>query len=81
MVQKWTLCIEVSCYPKLGQAIITYVFHNMTLNHVLHTKREVYGNTTNNEAYYISLVEGLKAAKKYGVNDIVVLTNSELICN
>jgi ribonuclease HI len=53
----------------------------MALNHVLQTKREVCGKTTNNEAYYIALVEGLKATKKYGVNDIVVFTNSELICN
>jgi ribonuclease HI len=81
MVQKWTLCIEVSCYPNPGQAIIAYVLHNMALNHVLQTKREVHGKTTNNEAYYIALVEGLKEAKKYGANDIVVFTNSELICN
>jgi ribonuclease HI len=36
----------------------------------LQSKREVYGRTTNNEAYYIALVEGLKIAKKYGANDI-----------
>ena len=43
--------------------------------------REVYGRTNNNEAYYISLVEGLKTTKKHGANDIVVFTNSELIFN
>ena len=64
MVQKWTLCIEVPCYPNMGQAIIAYVFHNMALNHILQTKREVHGKTTNDEAYYIVLVEGLKEAKK-----------------
>jgi hypothetical protein len=53
----------------------------MALNHVLQTKREVHGKTTNNEAYYIALVEGIKTTKKYGANDIVVFTNSELICN
>ena len=63
MVQRWKLYIEVSCYPNLGQSIISYVLHNMALNHVLQTKREVRGKTTNNEAYYISLVEGIKKKK------------------
>ena len=81
MVQKWELSIEVSCYPNPDQAVITYVLHNKSLNHVLQSQREVYGRTTNNEAYYIALVEGLKTAKKNGANDIVVFTNSELICN
>jgi ribonuclease HI len=81
MVQKWPLCIEVSCYPNPGQAIITYFFHNIALNHVLQTKREVYGKTTNNESYYISLVEGIKATKKYGANDNEVFTKSKLTCN
>ena len=64
MVQKWTLCIEVSCYPNPGQEIIGCVLHYMALNHVLQTKREVHGKTTNDEAYYIVLVEGLKEAQK-----------------
>ena len=53
----------------------------MATNHVVHGKKEVHGRTTNNEAYYIALVEGLKVAKKHDVNDIQVFTNSELICN
>jgi ribonuclease HI len=81
MVQKWALSIEVSCYPNLGQAVITYVLHNKALNHVLQSHRKVYGRTTNNEAYYIALVEELKTMKKHGANHIVVFTNSELICN
>jgi ribonuclease HI len=81
MVHKWALSIEVSCYPKHGEAVITYVLHNKALNHVLQSQREVYGRTTNNEAYYIALVEGMKTTKKNGANDIVVFTNSELICN
>jgi len=64
MVQKRTLCIEVSCYPNPGQAITAYVLHNMALNDILQTKREVHGKTTNDETYYIVLVEGLKEAKK-----------------
>jgi len=43
--------------------------------------QDVCGRTTNNEAYYIALIEGLKSAKNYGANDIAVFTNSELICN
>jgi len=81
MVQKLALSIEVSCYPNPGQAVITYVLHNKALNHVLQSQREVYGRTTNNEAYYISLVEGLRKMKKHSANDIVVFTKSELICN
>ena len=81
MVQKWTLSIEVSYYPNLGQAIITYVLHNKALNHILQIKREFYGRNTNKEAYCILLVEGMKTTTKYGANDIVVFTNSELICN
>ena len=71
----------MSCYPNSGQAVITYVIHNRALNHVFHSKREVNGRTTNNEAYYIALIDGLKTAKKYGANDIAVFTNSELVCN
>jgi len=71
----------MSCYSNPGQAIIAYVLHNMTLNHVLQSKRDVYGRTTNNEGYYIALVERLKATKKYGTNDIIAFTNSKLISN
>lgn len=53
----------------------------MTTNHLFHGKREVPGMMTNNEAYYIALVEALKEAKEHDVNDIEVFTNSELICN
>ena len=53
----------------------------MATNHLFHGKREVPGMMTNNEAYYITLVEGLKEAKQHDVNDIEVFTNSELICN
>jgi ribonuclease HI len=81
MVQKWTLCIEVSCYPNPGQAIIAYLLHNMELNLVLQTKRGLHGKTTNNEAYYISLVERIKTSKKHGANNNEVFNNSELIGN
>jgi ribonuclease HI len=68
---------KVSCVHKGME----FVLRNKALNRVLQSRREVYGRTTNNEAYYISLIEGMKTTKKYGVNDIVVFTNSELICN
>ena len=51
------------------------------MNHTLEINKDDCGTTTNNEAYYIALVEGLKEAKTYGANDISVYTNSELICN
>lgn len=81
MVQKWHLCIEVSCFPNPSRAVIKFVLYNMGTNHLFHGKREVPGMTTNNEAYYIALVERLKEAKQHDVNDIEVFTNSELICN
>lgn len=81
MVQKWKLCIEVSCRPNPSQAIMKYVLHNAARNHVLHRNIEMHERTTNNEGYYIALVEGLKEAKNYDVNDITVFTNSQLICN
>ena len=81
MVQKWTLCVEVSCHPNPGQAIITYVIHNQALNHVLQNKKGVSGRTPNNETYYIVLVEGIKATKKHGANNIAVVTNYELVSN
>ena len=43
--------------------------------------RDVCGRTSNNESYYIFLIEGLKLAKNYGATDVAVFTNSELICN
>jgi len=81
MVQKWRLCIEVSCFPNSGRAVVKFVLYNMETNHLFNGKREVLGMTTNNEAYYIALVEGLKEAKQHDVSDIEVFTNSELICN
>ena len=81
MVQKWTLCIEVSCYPNLGKAIIAYILYNNATNKVFQRKNDVCGRTTSNEAYYIALIEGLKTTKEHGANDIVVFTNSELVCN
>ena len=82
MVQKWTLCIEVSCYPnRPGKATIAYVLYNNASNKVFQQMKDVCGRTTNNEAYYIALIEGFKSAKHYGANDIAVFTNSELICN
>lgn len=81
MVEKWTLCIEFSCYPNLGQAMITYMLHNITTNKVLQRKKNVPGRTTKIEAYYIALIEGLGTTREYGSNGIVVFTNSELVCN
>ena len=37
--------------------------------------------TTNNEAYYIAMIEGLGITREYGSNGIVVFTNFELVCN
>ena len=71
----------MSCYPNPGQAIIEYVLRNNFLNDAFQRKREIRGRTTNNEAYYIVLIEGLKIAKMYSANDICVYTNSELLCN
>ena len=36
---------------------------------------------TNNEAYYIGLIEGLGTMMEYGSNGIVIFTNSKLVCN
>ena len=40
-----------------------YVIYNNGLNHALERKKDVCGTTTNKEANYIALVEGLKEAK------------------
>lgn len=81
MVEKWTLCIEVSCYPNPWKVVITYVVCNSVTNKVLQRKINVPGRTTNNEAYYIALIEGIGTTREYGPNGIVVFTNSELVCN
>ena len=70
MEHKWTLCIEVSCFPNPGWATIRYIIYNHALNHAIEKKKDVCGTTTNNKAYCIALVEGLKEAKTYGANDI-----------
>ena len=63
MEHKWTLCIEVFCFPNPGRSTIRYVIYNHALNHAIERKKDVCDTTTNNEAYYIALVEGLKEAK------------------
>ena len=50
------------------------------MNEVIHIKRDIPGTKTNNEAYYISLIEGLKTTRMYRANGISVYTNSELVC-
>ena len=57
------------------------MLYNPARNHVVHRNIDLHGRTTNNEAYYISLVEGLKEAKNNFVNDIAAYMNSQLICN
>ena len=79
MVEKWTLCIDVSCYPNPGKAIITYVLYNIVTSKVLQRKMNILGRTKNNNAYYIALIEGLGIAREYGSNGIVVFTNSKLV--
>ena len=79
MVEKWKLCIEVSCYPNPGKAMITYVL--FATSKFIQRKMNIPGRTTNNKAYYIRLIEGLGTAMEYGSNGIVVFTNIELVCN
>ena len=81
MVEKWTLCIDVSCYPNPRKAVITYVLSNIATSKVVQRKMNISGRTKNNEAYYIGLIEGLRTTMEYGSNRIVVFTNSELVCN
>ena len=81
MVEKWKLCIEVACYPNLGKAVITYVLSNIVTSKSIQRKMNISGRTTNNEAYYIGLIEGLGTTIEYGSNGIVVFTNFELVCN
>ena len=81
MVEKWTLCIDVSCYPNPGKAVIAYVISNIATIKVVQRKMNIPGKTTNNEAYYIALIEGLGTTMEYGSNGIVVFTNFELVCN
>ena len=61
--------------------MITYVISNITAGKVVQRKMNIPGITTNNEAYYIALIEGLGTTIEYGSNGIVVLTNSQLVCN
>lgn len=56
--------MEVACRPNIGQYVVKYLLHNVAINNVLHRKIEVHGGTKYNEAYYISLVEGLKEENK-----------------
>jgi ribonuclease HI len=41
--------------------------------------RSIHGETTNNKAYYIALIEGLESTIEHGVDEIVVFMNSQLI--
>ena len=79
MVEKWKLCIDVFFYPNLGKAMITYVLSNIVTRKVIQRKMNIPGRTTNNEAYYVGLIEGLGTTMKYGSNGIVVFTNSKLV--
>ena len=75
MVNKWTLCIDVSCYPNPRRAIIAYVLVNNASHEVFQRNWYISSRTTKNEEYYVALIEGLKETKKYGANDISVFTN------
>ena len=81
MVEKGKLCIEFSCYPNPGKAVMAYVLSNIVTSKVIQRKLNIPGRTTNNEAYYIELIEGSGTTMEYGSNGIVVFPNSELVCN
>ena len=81
MVEKWKLCIEVSCHPNPEKAVITYVLSKIVTSKVVQRKLNISGRTTNKKAYYIALIEGLGIAREYGSNGIVFFTNYELVCN
>ena len=81
MVEKWKLCIEVSCYPNPGKTMITYVLSNIATSKVVQRKMNIPGRTTNNESYYIALIEDLGTTMEYGSNGIVFFTTYELVCN
>ena len=80
MVQEWALCIQVKFYLNPEHVTIEYVMRNNVWNEVIHRKREMHGTTTNNEAYYIALIEWLQTTKMYRSNFIYVYTNFEHIC-
>ena len=61
--------------------MITYVLSNIATSKVIQRKMNIPGRTTNNEAYYIGLIEGLGTTMEYGSNGILVFTNSEFVCN
>ena len=61
--------------------MITYVLFNIATSEVIQRKMNILGRITNNEAYYIALIEGLGTTREYGSNGIVFFTNSELVCN
>ena len=81
MVEKWKLCIEVSCYPNPGKAMITYVLSNIVTSKLVQRRMHIPERGTNDEVYYITLIEGLRTTREYGSNGIVVFTNSKLVCN
>ena len=61
--------------------MITYVISNIVTSTVVQRKMNIPERTTNNEAYYIGLIEGLETTMEYGPNGIIVFTNFELVCN
>ena len=81
MVEKWKSCIDFSCYPNPWKVVITYLLSNIAIRKVIQRKMNILGRTTNNEECYIGLIEGLGTTMEYGSNGILVLTNSELVCN
>ena len=60
MVEKWTLCIDIYFSLNPGKEVITYVLSNIVTSKVLQRKMNIPGRTTNNDAYYIALIEGLE---------------------
>jgi len=79
MLCQWILCIAISCRPNPGQGTIAYVLYDKVQDITIKKMRSIHGETTNNKAYYIALIEGLEVALEHGVNEIVVYMNSKLI--
>jgi hypothetical protein len=79
MVCQWILCIAILCRPNPGQGTIPYVLYDKVQDITIKKRRSIHGETTNNKAYYIALIEGLEVALEHGVNEIVVYMNSKLI--
>lgn len=82
MVELYSLYTEISYRLKPKRVAIAYVLYDKSCREILKSTMMVRADeTTHHQGYYHAIIQGLRAARSYGVDKIDVYTKGKLVYN